>query len=313
MTLSSSLVIGLDIGASKTLAGLVTRNGEIVRTLQVATTPSSSAILAAARTLCEELMTAADAPVRGIGSGSAGIVDFQAGAVIHANDNIPGWSGTKLSALDIGGLPICAENDARAMAYGEASIGAGAAYKSLLCVTVGTGIGGAMIMDGEVWHGANYSAGEIGYLVVDWHGEQPLILDQYASGPAIERAYQAACGAKERLPLTEISRRANAGEQVAHAVIMDKARRFGSILAGCVASFNPEAVVVGGGVTMIGALWWDAFAAAFRQSLPSLLRATPVLPAALGVEAVLLGAAMLAWRMYPPIEMGGAWKGDALQ
>ena len=132
MTLSSSLVIGLDIGASKTLAGLVRRNGEIVGTLQVATAPSPPAILSAARTLCAKLMTAADAPVLGIGIGSAGMVDTQKGSVIHANDNIPGWSGTELAALGVGGLPICAENDVRAMAYGEATIGADAAYKSLL-------------------------------------------------------------------------------------------------------------------------------------------------------------------------------------
>ena len=170
-----------------------------------------------------------------------------------------------------------------------------------------------MIMDGEVWHGANYSAGEIGYLVVDWHGEQPLILDQYASGPAIERAYHNATDGVEHLPLTDISQRAAAGDELARAVITEKAQRLGHILAGYATSINPEAVVVGGGVAMIGPLWWDAFQAAFRDSLPSLLRSTPLLPAALGIEAVLLGAAMLAWRMYPPIEMGGAWKGGDLQ
>ena len=118
------------------------------------------------------------------------------GRVVFANENMPGWTGTRLADLDIGGgLPITVENDVRALAYGEAVMGAGVDYDSLLCVTVGTGIGGALIMDGEVWHGADYSAGEIGYLVVDWEdGDEPVILDQYASGLAIERAYQAAAG-----------------------------------------------------------------------------------------------------------------------
>lgn len=294
--MGSSLVIGLDIGATKTLAGLVTRNGEIAHTVQVATAPSPPEILSAARSLSETLIASADAPVLGIGIGCAGMVDTASGTVIHANENIPGWTGAELTALDIGGLPICPENDARAMAYGEATIGAGAAYKSLLCVTVGTGIGGALIMDGAVWRGANYSAGEIGYLVVDWDGEQPVILDQYVSGPGMERAYQTASGADSQLPLTEISRRAVAGDELARAVIIEKARRFGHILAGYVASVNPEAVILGGGVPQIGPLWWDAFETAFRGSLPPLLRATPLQPAALGVEAVLLGAAMLAWR-----------------
>ena len=306
-----SLVIGLDIGASKTLAGLVTRAGEIVQTLQVATAPSPPEILSAARSLNEKLIAAADAPVFGIGIGSAGMVDAASGIVIHANDNLPGWSGTNLTALAIGGLPVCAENDVRAMAYGEATIGAGTAYRSLLCVTIGTGIGGAIVAGDEVWHGANYSAGEIGYMVVDWDDDQPLILDQYCSGPAIERAYHNATGAEEGLPLTEISRRAAAGDDLARGVITEKARQLGCILAGYITSINPEAVIVGGGVPQIGALWWDAFESAFREGLPPLLRATPLLPAALGAEAVLLGAAMLAWQVFPPIEMGRAWKGGS--
>ena len=292
-----ALVIGLDIGGSKTLAGLVKRSGELVRTVQVATAPSPPAILSAARNLCENLIQETDARVLGIGIGSAGIIDTQVGSVIFANENIPGWTGTQLADLNIGaGLPITVENDVRAMAYGEAMLGAGADYSSVLCVAVGTGIGGALIIDGEVWHGANYSAGEIGYLAVDWDEEQPLILDQYASGPAIERAWQEASGSAKRSPLTEISQLAAGGDKKAIAVIEAKARRLGIILAGYVTSINPAAVVVGGGVPQIGALWWDAFEAGYRDTLPPPVAATPLLPARLGVNAVMLGAAMLAWR-----------------
>ena len=294
------LVIGLDIGASKILAGLVTREGEIRQALQRATAPSPSEILSTARRLCEQLVAAAEAPVLAIGIGSAGMVDTNSGTVIHANDNMPGWTGAHLSALDIRGFPVFAENDVRALAYGEAKLGAGAAFQSLLCITVGTGIGGALIMDGAVWHGADFSAGEIGYLIVDWDGEQPVILDQYASGPAIERAYREAAGGIEQPPLTEISRRAAAGDEVARQVIIEKGCRLGHILAGLVTAINPEAVVVGGGVAQIGALWWAVFDEAFRRSLPPLLRGTPLLPARLGAEAVLLGAALLAWKQVSP-------------
>ena len=297
MPKEEALVIGLDIGGSKTLAGLVSRDGEIKRVMQVATAPSPPAILSAAQSLCESLIAAADAPVLGIGIGSAGIIDTAEGSVIFANENLPGWTGTRLSELSIGtGLPITVENDVRALAYGEAIMGAGADYDSLLCVTVGTGIGGALIMDGAVWHGADYSAGEIGYLVVDWDGDEPLILDQYASGLAIERAYQAAAGRDLRLPLTEIAQLAAAGDATATAVIKLKARRLGIILAGCATSFNPAAVVVGGGVPQIGALWWEAFEVAFRETLPQPVVHTPLLPARLGVNAVMLGAALLAWK-----------------
>ena len=292
----SACVVGVDIGGSKISAGLVSPEGDILRTRSVATPAGPAAILAEVKRLCHELITDFQGDVIAIGIGSAGMVDSVRGRVIHANDNLPGWTGTALSALDIGdGLPILAENDARALAYGEAKLGAGKDYSSLLCVTVGTGIGGGIILDGEIWRGPNYSAGEIGYLVVGWAGDRPIILDQFVSGPGIEGAYQAATGAAERIPLTEITRRAYAGELVAAQTIEDKARQLGIILGGFVAAINPAALVLGGGVTQIGELWWAELEAAFRDSVPSLLRSTPILRAKLGAEAVLLGAGMLAW------------------
>ena len=295
--LESAAVIGVDIGASKIIAGLVTASGGILQTQQVATPSTSPAILAAAQGLCRALLGASDCEVQGIGIGAAGMVDTESGQVIHANDNLPDWTAARLSAIPIGqGLPMVVENDARAMSYGEAVLGAGADYSSLLCVAVGTGIGGGIVMDGKVWHGAAYSAGEIGYLVVDWQDDKPILLDQFASGPAIERAYRRASSSNEQLPLTAISQRARAGDKTAAAVIKGKAAQLGFILGGYVTSLNPEAVVIGGGVAQIGALWWDALEKSFRQALPPPLKSMPLLPAALGIEAVLLGAAMLAWR-----------------
>ncbi len=292
----SAAVIGVDIGGSKILAGLVGRDGAVIRTLSLATPATPAAILAEARRLCQRLIDDCAAPVIGIGIGSAGTIDASTGQVIYANENLPGWTGTRLAELDIDGLPIVAENDARALAYSEAMLGAGAQYASILCVTVGTGIGGGLVLDGEILHGANYSAGEIGYLVVGWDGDEPLILDQHVSGPGIERAYQAASDMVRRLPLTDISRRASAGDALAAAIIETKAREFGNVMGGFVASINPDALVVGGGVPQIGPLWWDAFGAGFRRSVSPPLWNTPILPATHGVEAVLLGAAMLAWR-----------------
>lgn len=296
MAEQSPLVVGLDIGATKIMAGLVTAGGDLLLSRQVATAPSPPAILAAARALCDTLIAEAPASVLGIGIGCAGVVDTRTATVIHANDNLPSWGGTALKVISTGGLPVVADNDVRAMAYGEAKLGAGRGYDSLLCVTVGTGIGGALIFDGAIWPGANFCAGEIGYLVVGWEGDRPLILDQHASGPAIERAWQATAISDERLPLTEISARAAAGDARAKAVIQRKARELGAILAGYAISVNPQAVIVGGGVPQIGALWWDAFADGFHAHLPPLLTETRLLPAALGVEAVLLGAALRAWQ-----------------
>ena len=291
----SALVIGVDIGGSKILAGLVGRDGSIARTLSTPTPATPAAILSEVRALCQRLLEDAPLEVIAIGVGSAGTIDSEKALVVYANENLPGWTGTRLSELSIDGLPVYAENDARALSYGEAMVGAGAQHASILCVTVGTGIGGGIIINGEVLHGANYSAGEIGYLVVGWEGDTPLILDQYLSGPGIERAYQAASDMIRRLPLTEISRRAAAGDQLATAVIETKAREFGHIMGGLLASLDPDALVIGGGVPQIGPLWWHAFESGLRRTVSPPLWNTPVLPATHGVEAVMLGAALLAW------------------
>ena len=141
--LESAAVIGVDIGASKIIAGLVTASGGILQTEQVATPSTPSAILAAAQGLCRALLGASDCEVKGIGIGAAGMIDTETGQVIHANDNLPAWTDACLSAISVGQrLPIVVENDVRAMSYGEAVLGAGADYSSLLCVAVGTGIGG---------------------------------------------------------------------------------------------------------------------------------------------------------------------------
>ncbi len=296
MPTEEALVIGLDIGGSKMLAGLISRAGEVQRVRQIATAPSPAEIMSAAQSLCESLIASAGLPVLAIGVGSAGVIDANKGSVIFANDNLPGWTGTKLAALGAAfDLPIAVENDVKALAFGEAVMGAGADYDPLLCIAVGTGVGGALILNGGVWHGADYCAGEIGSLVVDWAGDEPLILDQYASGPAIERAYQAEIGRSTSLPLRKIAQLARTGDTAATEAIKSKARRLGIILAGGAASFNPAAVVVGGGVPQIGALWWEAFEAGFREYLMPPLATTPLLPATLGVNAVMLGAAMLAW------------------
>lgn len=294
----TELVIGLDIGASKLLAGAITREGAVIARARCPTPDTPVAILSAGRDLCDKLIAAAPHPVRAIGIGSAGVIDAQTGVVLHANDNLPGWAGTKLRELHR--LPIAADNDARAFALGESLLGAGRSYDSLLCVTVGTGIGGALVMEGAVWHGADFSAGELGYLAVGWDGETPLLLDQFASGPAIERAYMRASDASERVPLPEIASRAQNGDKHAQAAITGKARQLGIILAGLAASFNPQALVIGGGVAQVGALWRQALEAGFRAHLPALLHDTPILPAALGEQAVMLGAGMLAWQKCSP-------------
>ena len=292
----SSVVIGVDIGGTKMIAGLVTRSGEILATQQITTPSTPTAILEAVQILCTSLMES-EYDVQAIGIGTAGMVDTENGQVIYANENLPGWTGTRLADIPIGHeLPIVVENDVRAMAYCEAVLGAGRDHDHVLCVTVGTGIGGGIVLHQRLWHGATYSAGEIGYMVVGWDDDQPIQLDQFVSGPAIEREYQARSQDDVLIPLTEIAERATKGDEIATHVIQEKASQFGAILGGYTTSINPQVVVIGGGVPQIGALWWDAMKTAFYQAVPTPVKATQLMLSSLGISAVMLGAAMLAWQ-----------------
>lgn len=294
---TSPLAIGVDIGGTKIIAGLVTVSGDILHTEQVATPSTPSDILSCVQTLCHALADRVSVPLVGVGIGTAGMVDASTGIVIHANENLYGWTNTQLANIPLSQtLPITADNDVRAMAYAEAVLGAGRDYESVLCITVGTGIGGGLILNGEIHHGANYSGGEIGYLVVGWDENQPILFDRFSSGPAIERAYQVASNVDARIPLTEISLLAKNNNLIASQLIQQKATEFGQILGGYVTSINPEAVVIGGGVPQIGALWWDAMQTAFYEFVPPPVKSTKLLLSSLGIEAVMLGAAMLVWK-----------------
>ena len=289
-------VIGVDIGGTKIMAGQVTQTGHIVRHVQTPTPSKPTDIINAVRDLCETFI-ASDQTIAAIGIGTAGMVNTASGQVIHANENLAGWTGVNLShAIKELFVPIFVENDVRAMAYAEAVLGSGQDYSNLLVVTIGTGIGGALILDGDIWHGTAYSAGEIGYLVVDWNEEDPIIFDHFASGPAIEKSYQLATDNDVSVSLRDIAKKAYGGDDVARQVIKTKARQFGVILGGYVTSINPQCVVLGGGVPQIGLLWWDTMKTAFYNTVPSPLQETQLIPSSLGVEAVMIGAAMLAWK-----------------
>jgi len=299
MTDSNAAVIAVDIGGTKILAGLVTREGSILHRLQAATPATPPLILAAVQALCSTLRQVAAEKqwsIHALGIASAGMVNHLQHEVIYANENIPGWTGTSFRKLPIANeLPLASENDVRAMAYGEAILGAGADYEHVLCVTVGTGIGGAIILNKEIWHGATYSAGELAYLVIGWQDGEPVFLESCASGKAIERAYQQQMQAQKALALPQIAHRAYDGDSLARKIIEERASRLGQVLAGYVLSLSPQLVVIAGGVPQIGALWWQPLQSAFEALLPQSMRIA-LHASRFGAEAVIIGAAMLAWR-----------------
>ncbi|GAB3707268.1 ROK family protein [Mariniluteicoccus flavus] len=237
--------------------------------------------------------------------GTAGIVDHR-GVVVSATDILPGWTGTDITAGIHArtGIPkIHVQNDVNAHAAGEAWLGAGRGKPCVLLVAVGTGVGGAIVLDGVPRRGAHHVGGEIGHHPTP--GAEGLIcgcgreghLDAIAPGPMIARRYAALTGTDGDLDARAVFARAERGDGVAKQVIDDAARAVGRAIAGQVTVLDPDVVVIGGGLPSAGPRWWDPMEQTLRAELVDVLAGIPVVPAMLGQEAALVGAAYAAWQL----------------
>jgi glucokinase len=317
-------VVAIDIGGTKIAGGVVLPGGGVRLARQVPTEAwaGGESVLARAIALAQELRHAAlTTPTAGlatqpaaVGIGAAGGVDPESGRIVFATSALPGWQGIALrdrmaSALD---LPTFADNDGNVMALGEAAHGAGRGYQHVVGLTVGTGVGGGIVLEGRVFHGAWGGAGRIGHLIVAAEGPRPCYcggqgcLEAYASAPAMLEDFLATVGHGQagqelgpdiaRMDVRELARLAAAGHEAAAAVIDRGARYLGAGIATLLNLLNPAVVVLGGGVVQIGDVYLDAVRqAAAAHALPT-VRETPILPAQLGTAANLVGAAVLAWQ-----------------
>ncbi len=304
--------IGLDVGGTKIAAARVAADGSILameRAPSPATDPAR--ILDAMVELAGKVRT--DEAVA-VGIGAAGLVDAATGVLAFA-PNLS-WRGVHLVEHVGGalGLPAIADNDATAAAWGEFRFGAGRGSRHLLLVTVGTGIGGGIVTDGRIYRGAHGFAAEIGHIIVEPGG--PLCgcgnqgcWEQVASGHAIQRAGREAAeryphsgiarlaeGVPARVTGSVVTRAAQDGDETARAILAKVGRRLGEGIAGLVNVLDPDVVVVGGGAAAAGDLLLEPARKAFLRSVeaPDDRPAVPLLPAELGNDAGVVGAAALA-------------------
>jgi glucokinase len=292
--------VGVDIGGTKIATALFDSEGRI---LQHATrsTPAQNgqrAILHAMRQAIDEVISGYT--VHGIGVGTAGQVNPQDGSIIFAVRTLPDWEGAPIGQFieQTYGVPSAVDNDVNAMAVGEMTHGVGAHehLTSALFVAVGTGIGGALVFDGKLWRGVAGSAGEIGHTPITLEKGNPCTcgangcLEAYASGPAIANAYYRAVGLPENGNLREVAQLAENGETLAIETIQYGAQLLGRSLAGLLSSFDPQALIIGGGVAMMGDLWWDVILNTIRSSTMPAPRRAMILRAHYATDAVLVGA-----------------------
>lgn len=324
------LVLAVDLGGTKIAAALVDRHGRVGEVVAVPTPAlegPAQIVGAVVRALGDVLAQGwAGAPVavgggrsgelgaarvRGVGVGTAGVVDVAAGRIVSATDTLAGWTGTPLRSeleralAELTGvrLPVHVLNDVDAHALGEVRHGAAAGASSALVVGVGTGIGAGVVVGGQLLRGAHHVAGEMGHLPVSGADHlrcpcgRPGHLEAIGSGVGMFRHYLFLGGDPEVGGGRGVAERAAAGDTLAARALRDSAAAVGRGIAAVVTVLDPERVVVTGGVPAAGPAWWSAMDDALRAELVDILADVPVLPGELGGTAPLVGAASAVWQL----------------
>lgn len=314
------MAIGLDVGGTKIMGGVVSADGRILDRV-VAPTPASddeAATLTSIAHVIDELR-ARHPRVKAIGVGAAGLVEWPEGYIRFAPNNA--YRNLPLRSLlqKATGLPTVVDNDANVAAWAEARFGAELARQDMVLLTVGTGIGGGLVLNGEVFRGTSGLGAEVGHLIVDPDGDRcgcgnVGCLEAMASGSTLGRYGRQAAMAD---PNGRLAQLAGAPEQVNGEIVFQAAREadptacalfdrigfwLGVGIASLVTIFDPQLVVLSGGLAETGDLLIDPARASLQQfvfarehrELPELVVAQ------LGLESGVIGAATLALHQWYP-------------
>lgn len=318
--MSDRYYVGIDIGGTNLVVGLVPEEGGAPAGLRIRATDAGrggDAIVADVVRMARESIREVLGPgggdrILGVGVGSPGPVDRAAGRVVES-PNL-GWRDyplrDRLQAL--ADWPVSVDNDANCATWGEFWIGAGREARSMVGVVVGTGIGGGIILDGKLVHGASDAAGELGHATVNFAGRRCACgnygcVEAYASGPNIAaRAREGleagaesllvemAGGELDRISAATVYEAVVEGDAYAVEVMTETARILGAGIASMINTLNPEVVVLMGGVTRAGAVLFKPLTAEIRRrTFKVAADACRVLPAELPETSGVVGAAGL--------------------
>ena len=232
------------------------------------------------------------------GISTAGQVDSTKGEVIYATDNLPDYTGTKLYELikNETGLECAVENDVNAAALGEMWKGAGINKKNFVCITLGTGIGGALIIGGRLYRGTSGSAGEVGHIIINEGGEKCTCggrgcFERYASTSALVRNYIKESNDNENIDGEEILRRVKNGDKTAAEVYDEFLDHIVSGILSITYILNPELIIIGGGISNQGKPFFDEINRRFKlRGMESFTSPADIVQAELTNDAGLLGA-----------------------
>ena len=308
MTTPPPNFIGINVSGTQARAALVNYACELLETKVAEITPKQ--IIPQLAALVKEL--GGRGPVASIGIAIPGLVNRQTDRVIAPRDLpsaiVEDLHGELMRAT---GLRVELENDANAAAFGEYKAGAGLGARNMFYITIGNGIGGAIILDGKLWTGASGFAGEVGHITIDSEGLECVCgntgcLETVASAPSIvrrarERLYRDNTSSLSRLALNksftaeDVAHQANEGDDFALMMIERTGKYIGTGVASVINLLNIERIVLGGGVMDAGSLILNPIIQeAKRRAFQPCFEATEIVAAKLGLDAAPIGAALLA-------------------
>lgn len=299
--------LGIDLGGSSVKLGVCTADGDVHTRVTIPTEPTRGPddalrrVGVAARRLIEE-----SGSVEGLGVGVPGELDHARGALVRAN-NLPGWSDVPFATRmgELLGAPAVLENDANCAAWGEFRAGAGRGARSLALFTLGTGVGGGLVIDGALWTGVSGSAGAFGHIAIDPTGPTCLCgqrgcVEQYASATALARRFG-------RGSAIDAFAGAVRGEPDALSAVEWTCDALAAGVANVVHVVQPEIVVLAGGMAAAGDLLLDLVRAGVaRRVRAGWLSAVRIERSALADNAGWIGAALLAAARARPGEQRAA-------
>lgn len=311
------LALGVDLGGSKIAYALVNANGQVLRHAIEPTIAEEGpdAIIQRVAARIDKFLTSAPCRVAGIGVGVAGMIDSRRGVVIQASNlhwHSEPFKEKLLKHLKLpGDMNLWVDKDTNAAALGEMYFGSGQGSTDMLYVSVGTGVGGGMILNGHLYHGTSEGAGDIGHLVLVDDGllcgcGKRGCLETLASGPAIGRQATSRLDESATSSLQSLPR-----ELVTAQAVVEAARLHDPLALQCLATAgkwlgialayyldinNPDRVIIGGGVSLAGPLLLEPARRVIKErALPPNAEAVKILPARLAADSAVIGAACLVW------------------
>ncbi|HEU0303990.1 MAG TPA: ROK family protein, partial [Gaiellaceae bacterium] len=298
-SMAAQRTIGIDVGGTKILAGVVERDGSVLRSERRETpTESTEAFLAG---LAEVVDTLRDESVVAVGIGIPSTIDQRTGSSVFSV-HVP-LEGVPLRERGEHylGLPVAVDNDANAAAVAEWTVGAGRGTQHMVMLTLGTGIGGGLILGGRLYRGATGAAAELGHIVIEFDGPECRgactgrgHFERFASGSAADDLARELLGPEA--DSKQLVAAARDGDERAVRAFVDIGRRLGAGLASLVNAFDPEVVVIGGGFGEALDLMLDpALETMRRDALPPGRDNVRIVPAELGEDAGMVGAGLIAF------------------